>query len=393
MPSSAVSDSSLPPLEQFVRDYVEVIGGAWDLVEPRVYDVLLPSQEGASPWEADPRGMLRIAFDPEALPEHPGAQLGSFGSPLIDGWLGDAICRGRSSQLYVVGLNLAPHDLAGRVRRAITMPPELELRVARIRALEFPQAVFWFQATFVTDQKEQEIMPVAIDLHYLRQVRHLEQLLDRTRLAEQPSVPMPEIRRSSVAAAYPIAQDRVVRTLAALANTRSRELSERTSRQITRMTQYYADLRIELEEQRTRAENRQEDLSKFPARREALDREERVRIAELRQKSTLWVNLRLLNLLVIRQPKLLLRARLVRCVQASNSSQRTPAERRPRLSAASATPEVSGLVDLVWDPLTESLEAVPCPECHRPTYALDLTRQRVIACTTCASATATQPCR
>src|SRR4051794_24860358 len=79
----AMNDSStgLPlarsPLEEFLRDYAEVTGGVWDEVEPQVYDVLLPSSGGSE--EA-----LRVAFDPEAIPEHPGAQLASYGTPLID---------------------------------------------------------------------------------------------------------------------------------------------------------------------------------------------------------------------------------------------------------------------------------------------------------------------
>lgn len=57
-------DSS--PLEAFVRTYLETAGGAWEEVEPQVYDVLLPDTAATS-------GPQRITFDPEALPEHPGA--------------------------------------------------------------------------------------------------------------------------------------------------------------------------------------------------------------------------------------------------------------------------------------------------------------------------------
>ena len=45
-------------------------------IEPEVYDVLLPGTGSGGADES-----LRIAFDPEALPEHPGAQLASFGVP------------------------------------------------------------------------------------------------------------------------------------------------------------------------------------------------------------------------------------------------------------------------------------------------------------------------
>jgi hypothetical protein len=190
-------------------------------------------------------------------------------------------------------------------------------------------------------------------------VRHLEPLLDPSRLADKPALPLPEARRLSTAAAYPLAREQVVRTLAALANTRSRELNERLERQITRMTRYYADLRSELAEQARRA--RDDDPAKWAPRREALAREERLRVAELRQKNTLRVQLRLLNLLVVQQPKLLL-----------HSTVASPGHRAP--------------LELVWDPLAEALEALPCPECRRPTFALDLTRLGHLLCPACAAA-------
>src|SRR6266850_5792747 len=128
--------SAPSPLETFVRDYVEATGGDWDEVEPQVYDVLLPVG-GAG---AEGREIVRIAFDPEALPEHPGAQLASFGTPLVDRLLADAVTRGQYARLYVVGLNLAPHDLAGLCRRALTLPAESNLKLERARPLHFGQA-------------------------------------------------------------------------------------------------------------------------------------------------------------------------------------------------------------------------------------------------------------
>src|SRR5262245_31908342 len=85
---------TVSPLENFVRDYIECIGGAWDIVEPDVYDLLMPPDAGSVGEDIAGRGMVRIAFDPEALPEHPDARLASFGAPLIDSWLEDAMRRG-----------------------------------------------------------------------------------------------------------------------------------------------------------------------------------------------------------------------------------------------------------------------------------------------------------
>lgn len=348
----AASSAASSPLEEFLRDYAEVVGGMWDEVEPQVYDMMLPA--GA----AEPE-IVRIAFDPEAIPEHPGAQLASYGTPLVNRLLEDAVARGRHAELFLIGLNLAPQGLEARVRRALTLPAGLELRLGRIRSLHFPQAVFWFEATFLSDQKEQDLLAVAIDLHYGRQTRHLERLLDRSHFAEEPWTPLAEARHVPLPAAYPLARDRVVRTLAALANTRSRELVERLDRQVERMRRYYADLRAEVDEQARRAAGRDEDAAKFAARRETLHREELVRIAELRQKSTLKVHLRLINLLVVHQPKLL----LMSTVQGAG---------------------VSGALELVWDPLIDGLEAIACPECRQPTFAFEIDRSKRAVCPSCA---------
>src|SRR5258708_15252875 len=241
MPDIHEADAPASPLEAFMRSYLDTVDGVWDEIQPQVYDVLLPdavAERGGS--------MVRVTFDPEALPEHPAAQFASFGTPFIDRWLAAAVGRGRLAHFFMVGLNLSPHDLAGRVGRAMTLPAPLELAIEYVRALHFTQAVFWCQADFVSDQREQEIVPVGMDLHHGREVRHLEKLLERSRLAAEPAQPLPDARRMSVAAAYRLARAQAVRTIAALAHGRSRALSERLDRQVAGMQQDYADLRGEL---------------------------------------------------------------------------------------------------------------------------------------------------
>src|SRR2546421_1991728 len=93
------SSTGRSPLEDFLRDYVDVTGGVWDEIEPQVYDLLLPTADNSG------QEILRITFDPEALPEHPGAQLASLGTPLVNDLLADAVNRGRRAYLYFVGLN------------------------------------------------------------------------------------------------------------------------------------------------------------------------------------------------------------------------------------------------------------------------------------------------
>ena len=284
--------------------YLDKTGGVWDEVEPQVYDVALPAGTELPTGRGSNSGVVRLTFDPEALPEHPSAQLASFGTPLVDRLLSDALQRGRAGQFCVVGLNLQPHDLLTRLRRNLHVAPAT-IQIERMRALNFPQIVFWFQAAFVSDQKEQIILPVAIDLHYGREVRHADELLNPARLAEHPSPPLPPARTSSLTRGYRLARSQILRSVTALANNRGRELTERCDIQIARLEHYYADLRAELNEQKRRARNADEATARHAERVVALEREQQVRAAELRKKSILHVDLRSLQLLRIEQPKLL----------------------------------------------------------------------------------------
>ena len=342
-----------PPLQAFLRDYLDVAGGAWDEVEPDVYDVLLPGDAAAEP------AVVRVAFDPEALPEHPGSQLAGIGTPLVDRLLDDARQLGRFARAHIGQLNLASQHVLAKVRRSLQLAGGLELEFTKSRAMDFPQAVFWFQATLASDQQESYVLPVAIDLHYARQVRHLDELLCPDRLSEQPMQLLPQAKRCRLADAYPLARTEVVRTLGALAGARRRELRERVDRQVARMTRYYTDLRGEVDSLAERAKTRGEDPSKYAGRRAAIDREERLRVGELRQKSSLNVQLRLANLLIVHQPKFLVDG---------------------FLSLPGHTGEP---LPIVFDPLVGALEAVPCPGCICPTFQLQTNHRHQVCCPAC----------
>lgn len=358
---------SISPLELFLRDYLESVGGAWDEVEPQVYDLMLPRQTSSiDVAESDPT-FLRVTFDPEALADHPQAQLASLGTPLLDQMLLDSIERARLIELHLVGLNLQPHQLPARVARTLSLDESLRLEIRSVRPLDFPQIVFWFEATFTADQREQEIVPLAIDLHYGRQVRHLDELLDRRRLTESPPVLLPEAAGITRAAAYFAAREQAVRTVSSLANTRARELSERLEKQVARMNRYYDDLLQELNEQSARSASRGgEPDAKFQSRRQTLASERELRIAELRRKNSLTARMRLLNALVVHQPKLEVQSAVV--------------EAGP--IRAGARPFPPHPLSLVWDPLMESLEPLRCPTCGRPTFEL-IRRQSGLICGNC----------
>jgi len=290
---------ALQPLEAFLRGYVEQSGGVWDEVEPLVYDLLV---------EDEP---IRVTFDPEALPEHPTAQLASLGSPLMDQLLEGARRRGAYTVLYASGLNTRPYDLAGRLRRAYTVPAKTELAPTGVRLCFFPQATYGFVATFVSDRKEQAALQVTLDLHSGREVRHLHRVVGADQLAGLPAEALPEAPHMSVPEGFAVACHQAARSLSPLANQSRRELQEHTSRQIERVQRYYARMLEELEQQPRRAAGEAEAQARKTARIEAIDRERELRSSELRQKSVLQVTLALMSVQMIHLPKLLVKFDLV----------------------------------------------------------------------------------
>jgi hypothetical protein len=143
-------------------------------------------------------------------------------------------------------------------------------------------------------------------------------------------------------------------------NVRQRELQERLAVQAARMRRYYADLREELEGSVARSRTDAETTAaKAADRRTAIDREEHLRLTELQQKNTLRTELRLLTLVVVQQPKVLVKGTL-------------GIPERP-----------AHAVELVWDPLLETLEAPACPVCKRPTFAFTATRLGQPLCPVC----------
>jgi hypothetical protein len=348
------------PLEEFLTEYVDSAGGITEEVEPQVYDVLLPDA-GILP---DAGRTLRVAFDPEALPEHPHAQLVTFGSALLDELLGQAQAHGRLALAYLDDVHLTPHGLEQRVRRDFILPTGASLEIQTARPLYVTTTVLWFETTFVSDEKEQSIAPIAVDRYYGRLVHHLEPLVEGDRLSEIRRYPYPDAPLRPLDEAYRLASERLARSVSAEANSRKQEISARQAKQRERMTRYFADMRGELNERLEKAEARAEEMDSLRARVEALDREERVRLEELQRKTMVRVQIKLTNVLHVKTPRLFLNAHL-----AYEDGKHAP------------TP-----LTLTWDAIAVRTDAPDCPSCQRPTYELRLGRRGELRCPYCEKA-------
>jgi hypothetical protein len=344
-------------LEQFLREYVDVAGGLWDEPESQVYDVLWPDAEAPQ----------RLTVDPEALAEHPEAQLLAYGLPLLDDLLAQAQARSPAALAYLDDLYLNPHALAQQIQRDLTWPEGLAAQLSPARPRYVTHTLFWFEATYQSDDTTQAIYSAAVDRSYGRLVRHLEPLLDSPRLEEQRRWPYPDAAAIPLEQAYLLARERVLRSVSTAANNLQRDWEDRQSRQIARVDRYFADMRAELQERIQKAAARGEATEDLRQRGTAIEREAALRIAELRRAPGVRVRVGLTNLLHLKIPRLFLEARLI-----ATGKRRTVA--LPPLT-------------VTWDPLVEKTDALSCPACRRPTYHLILTRRGDLGCPACNAGT------
>jgi hypothetical protein len=298
-------------LEEFLLEYVEVVGGLWQAVEPQVYDAMLQISIEHAIDLTTSEGVFRFTLDPEAVPDYPTAQLVAFGNPLLDRIFDHAQSLGRVAQVYFTGFNLTPHDLPATVRRSLQVPARVEVRSAAPRAYHFSSALFWFQATFISDEKVQNIFSVGLDRYYGRLMRTLEDTLHGAALSEARSYPYPDAPRLSLRRTYQLAREEAAHTVTVAAHSHLAELQQSLQRETQRITGYFADLRAELTDRQLRAAAKGEDVAPFEAQRSALEREEQTQLADLRHKLALRVQIRLLNVLHVIQPKLRIRVQLV----------------------------------------------------------------------------------
>ncbi|MBU1751907.1 MAG: hypothetical protein KKA73_29870, partial [Chloroflexi bacterium] len=339
---------------------------AGSIVEPPAYgihDVLLPEAAGRR-WHVP--DYLRLAFD-ETVGSGPASTLEpvtlvGYGHPLVEALAEELRARPANAQAYLNDVRLDKHGLLALGRKQLSLPnarlEELPREVERPALCHYLR--FNFKAALITDEKREQLVSVWMDV----QGGHAARVTEHAMLSTEPGFPHlpPEPLRWTADTHSLSAGDRPL-TPATLATLLERathaaldelagaldRLQARAAHFLeldqARLTQYYDDLERRLERRLQGA---------LPDRRPALaDKlaatcaERAAKLADVTAKYHLRVELDLINLLLVAQPKVLLP---VRVANRATQIQRT----------------------LVWDPLQHRLEPLVCDVCHRPGETLHL---------------------
>ena len=354
-------------LADFVLNYYRE-GGA--IVEPPaygVYEVLLPDELAS---RLDVPAYQRFAFDDALATETDGAgevtRLG-YGHPLVESLIEAARQVPACTRLYVNTVRLDKRGLADLARQALSSP---NARLAEVKDQAESRTLghyvrFNFKAALITDEKREQLLSVLMDAQGGYAVKELAEIERLTTLETKPGfehlpvmppVWLPDeepLSRQALEGLLERAKRAALDELAEPLDSLQRRAARFLELDHARLEQYYDDMQRDLKRRLERATD-DPSTSSGQRRRKSLEdkltavqAEREAKLADAEAKYRLRVELELINLLVIAQPRLVL-----------------PMNVENRTATVTRT--------VVWNPLLHRIEPLTCDVCGRASARLFL---------------------
>lgn len=348
------------PIEALTLAYIHSVQGDYEQIEPQVYDLMLPEPMRRQLQLPAVEEICRVTFDAEALADYSEAQLLAFGHPTLDQIFAMAHQQGCVGQIYLTGFNLQPHQLSQKIKQQLSIPKEWTIEFGESRPFHFTSWFYWFQATFVSDEKVQYLFEVGIDQYYGRVTRHLQDLLQQAQIVEEAPVPYPDVPGGiALPDGYLLAKGEASEKLRLIMRGYTEKLTIHLLQETDRIRKYFEGMQEELGERRKKVEKESKEAIGIEQQQQSLELEKEMRILDLQKKMTLKVHFKLEQLLFVKLPKIL-----------------TPARLLPKRGNPSE-------IAIVWNPHTQAVEPISCPSCHRPTLQLFEGPKSAIQCLQC----------
>ena len=340
-------------VEAFAVTAIEQAGGVVERRADGLHTVLWPE-----PGSGD-LTVRQLAFDPELLDEMPDAELVSFASPTLERLLRDTTASGRVARAFLDSAVTATPSTADQLRRAYRFL-ESAWTPQGGRPWWVPTGLFLFRVRYLSDEREEDLLEVAVNLTDGRLLRRLQDALDRHGVAGDPVEAWPMMAERPTAEAYAVARREIEQRLSAPLGSRRREFEARLARESGRARAYYTELIRELERRRAALPPDNSEQAALGSKRLAIERERDGRLGELGAKYRLSAELSLLSVLRLYLPRVVFAGTL--------------ADKRREVPLA-----------LTWDPVERTGEPARCGRCNGLTYEVGL-HGGGIACPRCLAA-------
>ncbi len=349
-------------LADFVLNAFRQAGG---IIEPPaygVYEALLPDNV-ARRWSVPAYGRLAFAGELPGITDDDVTVVG-YGHPLMETLVDDARAEPACAQVYINDLRLDKGDLLALAHKTFTFSnARLTKAPRKSRKVSLCHYVrFNFKAALITDEKRERLVSVVMDAQAgyavpeLTQIEHLARLDEETTLGHLTFAPVrwtPGPGHKDGLLSRPVLEGLLERATRAALDELAKPLEKlrrRAARYLeldrARLTGYYDDITRDLQrriERTSDADRRtlmEDKLVSAQSEREA-------KLADVEAKYRLRVELELVNIQIIVQPKILLPVSI--------------GNRKVQLERA-----------IVWDPLLHHIEPLACDVCGQAATRLAL---------------------
>lgn len=351
-------------LADFVLDAFRQAGG---IIEPPaygVYEALLP-EDVARRWDVPAYRRLAFAGEsPTEVSDEDDVTIVGYGHPLVETLVEDVRAEPACVQVYVNDLRLDKRGLLALAHKTLTFPnARLTEAPRKSRKASLCHYVrFNLKAALITDEKRERLVSVVMDAQSgfavpeLTHIERLARLDEKTTFGHLTPAPvrwLPGPGHKDGALSRPVLEGLLERATHAALDELAEPLGKlrrRAARYLeldrARLNGYYDDIARDLQRRIKRASD--------DARRTSMEDklvtaqgEREAKLADVEAKYRLRVELELVNLQVIVQPKVLLPVRI---------GNRTAKVER----------------SIVWDPLLHRVEPLACDVCGRAATRLVL---------------------
>jgi len=335
-------------LKNFVREVVEIKGGIAEEKERGVLEVLLPENVGKQSFG---REYERLSF----LPDRKQTKFITYGSPLLDKVISLTKDLGKTARIMAEDIYPRKKNLVRLIEDNFDFANARKLGSLMDRKAICSYLLINFKVSIISDERKEEIVTTVVDEGTLRIGREIINLILELRYHEKE--PPETLRRYPIGKVYERTKKAAIGSLDESLKEVEETSLRRLQRDITRLWNYYKDLRGELKKRMMKdlsGEKREELSSKM----KAIDLEFERKRQDLVDKYSLKVTLEPMNACRIYLPKML----------TDYEIERKTSKKK---------------VEFFWNPLTEEIEPLVCEACLEDTYGTYLCDELHLTCPSC----------
>jgi len=344
-------------LRDFCQQTFTSLGGLVDTENDDILEVVT-TDELANNFNG--KSYLKFVFDRTLLSQYPDAEFISYGHPNLDMLINLASQKGLVTRWYLNGLQTTTGYLRDKVAKKVKIYNCKSKYLLDILE-RFSYCLFNFKISYISDDKKEEIKSVLVDRFSAAVNNKLLNTLDILSMGTECEFRgMSEGEIRPLNEVYQAACDYIKNDISPTIENMKNGIVKRLSKEIMRIQNYYLENEIEIKQKLSKElkSNERRQRLKQKLKINAIEKEKK--ILDLEEKYKLKVNIKLLNVALIYQPKIKCKLEII------GDGNRF-------------------YFNVFWNPIFKDIEEPFCMKCKSPSYDMWFTPTFGVICPTCYS--------